>query len=859
MELSAVLRQTFWAHPVRLYILAGAATLPLLAGLWSAGLSRRLGVPVLRSLVVLLLGVATLGPALARMIEARSALVMLDASNSVTGEMRRWMGRLLQEQLGLGDSDPASVFAGRPVLTTVGRGLALLLSDGGCAPCLPQRTDLEAALRQGLQQTADPSQPLVLVTDGWENGGDALAAARALRAAQRRVYILTPPGARGFADVAVAALEAPGAVAEGAGFTLSATLANFNPVAVRGTLSLYENGRLLEVRPVVVGAGEQREVFVVRAQKAGLSSYRVRFAAADRARDAWPEDDVLERLVGVGARRHALILTRSARAASLLETVARRLGFVPTVLDPRGRGLDLRAADYRIVILNNVARADFSAGAQAALAAYVKAGGSLVMVGGDRSFGLGGWAGSPVAQVLPVVMEPPRVEVARHAVVLLIDKSGSMGRNDKLAYAKAAARTVTKSFKDDDLVSVVGFDSQPFVVVPLEPLGQSRGYFDQMVERLRARGKTYLLPALEMAGRMLAGAKASLRHVVILTDGRTGGTEQMYYDLVSRMRREGDITVSAIAIGREPNLPLLKSIVQYGGGALYQTDNPKELPQLVLQDLRPQPAGKTLVERSIVPYSVKPDRVLGALAGHPLAPLKGYVATKLRPAARLDVFAENAGRRIPIVASWHYGKGRALAVTTDASGRWSGPWIERGVFSPVWNGILDWLAPGAASAPKLDIAIGYGAGRIRLEAIDYAAGGRTPLKGALVTMPQGDKRQVALDQRAPGEFTASFAAPRPGVYTIELQGAAARTTALAPLGYALSPAVAAEIPRPEPNYLLLERIARMTDGSFNPRIAALPGLQRKVAERTSLTRYFVVAAMLLLVAEALLRRRTLWG
>src|SRR5205814_325503 len=137
--------------------------------------------------------------------------------------------------------------------------------------------------------------------------------------------------------------------------------------------------------------------------------------------------------------------------------------------------------------------------------------------------------------------------------VLIIDKSGSMGRSDKLTYAKAAARTVLGSLRDNDMISVIGFDSQPFVVVPLTPVSEAKPYFDQMVDRLAAKGTTVLLPALQQADHALASTGASVKHAVILTDGETGGTAEQYYDLVSSMHREGNVTVSTVAIGSPYN------------------------------------------------------------------------------------------------------------------------------------------------------------------------------------------------------------------------------------------------------------------------------------------------------------------
>src|SRR5436190_19117406 len=61
---------------------------------------------------------------------------------------------------------------------------------------------------------------------------------------------------------------------------------------------------------------------------------------------------------------------------------------------------------YRSVILGSVEAAAFTPEQLRMLADFVnKRGGGLLMLGGRRSFAEGGWGGTPVGEVLPVVME----------------------------------------------------------------------------------------------------------------------------------------------------------------------------------------------------------------------------------------------------------------------------------------------------------------------------------------------------------------------------------------------------------------------------------------------------------------------
>ena len=61
---------------------------------------------------------------------------------------------------------------------------------------------------------------------------------------------------------------------------------------------------------------------------------------------------------------------------------------------------------YRALILGSVEAASFTPDQLRMIADYVnKRGGSLLMLGGRRSFGEGGWAGTPVGEVLPVTLD----------------------------------------------------------------------------------------------------------------------------------------------------------------------------------------------------------------------------------------------------------------------------------------------------------------------------------------------------------------------------------------------------------------------------------------------------------------------
>jgi Ca-activated chloride channel family protein len=846
-----------FAHREMLYLLA----IPAIVALWglvNAREIRRVFAPLMRAIVLALFVVALANPQQVMHSEGAARPAIVDASASITPAMRAWTLKLIRDDLGLRAGDPAYMFASSAVPESIGAVETAFANGTGCAECGPGATNLESAL---YRIAADPDAhggPAVMETDGWQNRGDAARAISAIVSAEIRLDIFTPPGARSIPNVAMTALSLPPALEKAAPFALGVAMENLNDGPVTGTITIERDGALIDERKVTLARGSQRFDFPVRTETAGLASYTAAFKPDNPALDAYPADDSLKGWVGVGARRKVLILTDSARDAYYLGIVVNRMGLEPTVVPVTGAAWDGAASGYDAVLINNVPSERIAPAAQNAMAEYVRRGGSLAMVGGDSSFGLGGYADSPLADVMPVTMKPPQHKEKKRALVLIIDKSGSMGRNDKLTYAKAAAETVTKTLKDNDLIGVIGFDSQPFVVIPLQSVAQSRPYFDQMINRLSAHGQTFMIPALREAERMLGSGGAQVKHVVVLTDGETGGTAEMYYDLVSRMHHDAGTTISTIAVGQDANVDLLQAVARYGGGSYYQTDSPRNLPQLFVEDFRAHGGEITMVEKEFTPRSENPDAILKDLAARQMPPLKGYVSTEIKPRATMSMYVDRSGTREPVIASWRYGAGKAMAVTTDASGRWSGRWVLANVFQPLWDRMLAWMTPEMPAEPKIDVALGYNAGRINIKLTDYSAepGNTARLVTVLVTRPDGTRTETALTEEVVGELSGSIDAPAPGNYYFEVRSPAGKDKKFPPLAFTVSPSVNAELPRPEPNYGLLEQLASATGGRLNPSPAEVSTERATLERRVSMNPYLLVAAMIMLIGEALVRRLT---
>jgi hypothetical protein len=171
------------------------------------------------------------------------------------------------------------------------------------------------------------------------------------------------------------------------------------------------------------------------------------------------------------------------------------------------------------------------------------------------------------------------------------------------------------------------------------------------------------------------------------------------------MKQESKITVSAVAIGDQANIPLLKGIAQYGSGFFHHTYDPRTLPQLVAQQVREKPEPQTAAERDYPPLVVRGSELLANFRDRAYPPLRGFIETEIKRGAQLDLLVPKDDRRFPLLASWRYGRGKSVAFTTDMQGYWTRSWIPWGGLEDFWNSVFNWLRPPKESVPPHEVRI----------------------------------------------------------------------------------------------------------------------------------------------------------
>jgi len=358
-------------------------------------------------------------------------------------------------------------------------------------------------------------------------------------------------------------LVGPGRVDLGRVFELKAIIKNSVDTTAR--LRLFRDRDYLSEREVALSV-TKKDVFTFP-QALDSEGVYVYEALIEPSVDAMRENNRARALVIAAGKPKVLYVTRDVGegvAPSHTDYLHRALvqkGMEIVLLtDPSGMPTSLsEMQNYSTVIFNDISAYSLSTAQMKMIESYVHdLGGGFVMIGGENSFGSGGYYKTPIGEVLPVKMVPERKKQSL-SIALAIDRSGSMaapsGRYVKLDLAKEAAVSVVEFLTGKDQIGVIAFDAEAQEIVRLEKV-RAKGKIEDKIGTIRAGGGTDMYPALEIAYKRLLNADTQLKHVILVSDGKSQRADDAYA-LVGEMARD-KITVSTIAIGGDADREVMQ-------------------------------------------------------------------------------------------------------------------------------------------------------------------------------------------------------------------------------------------------------------------------------------------------------------
>ncbi len=635
-------------------------------------------------------------------------------------------------------------------------------------------TDIGAALRLAAALFPDDAQKrVVLLSDGNDTTGAGQV--EAVRAGARGIQVETRTIGLGAADeVLIERLGGPAVARLGEELELTAEIRS--TIAQPGTVRLFADGALAATQRVELRDGVTPVVFRVKPDEPGFHIFRV---VVEAGRDTFSQNNRADTATLVQGEPRVLVVAGSTEpAAELIAALRAERGQVETILPEQLPDDPATLSGFDSIVLVDTPRARLSTRQMDAIQVTVRDfGKGLVMVGGTKSYGAGGYRDTPLEAALPVDMRvKDREKQPDVALVVVIDKSGSMDachcntfdRSQavqlngvrKVDIGKEAILRAAAALTERDELGVVAFNEAAHWVVRTRPLSEI-GDLQADLGGIQPEGQTNIFAGLDQAVASLEKAQATRRHVILLTDGWSSSGQ--YDAILARMKAAG-ITLSTVGAGGGAN-PFLEELARRGGGRFYPAANPTSIPDIFLKETQ-QVSGQNIVEERFFPIQQASSPILRGLdAGLPA--LLGYNGTTAKSAATTVLVSS---RSDPVLAQWQYGLGRAVAWTSDATGRWARNWVGWSGFTRFFSQLVAWTFPGEESGGIEARFVTTPAGTtLRVESV--GADG-TPRDFYVTTVNMVDpglaSRRVELAQVAPGVYEAPLGELMAGAYALRV-------------------------------------------------------------------------------------------
>jgi Ca-activated chloride channel family protein len=504
-----------------------------------------------------------------------------------------------------------------------------------------------------------------------------------------------------------------------------------------------------------------------------------------------------------------------------------------------------RLDDYQLVIFNNWDMQNVPLARKTALEAFVKQGGGLLWIGGDRNVYVEKTEEDALERTLPAKIAPPRTPEGT-AVVLIIDKSSSM-EGKKMELARQAAVGVVENLRPTDQVGVLIFDNSFQWSVPLRR-ADDRVSIKRLISGITPDGGTQIAPALTEAYRKILTSKAIYKHIVLLTDGISEEGDSM---TLSKDAVANHVTISTVGLGQDVNRAFLEKVAQLADGKSYFLNDPSGLEQIVLRDVK-EHTGSTAVEKDVHPEVVNRAEILDGVGIETAPPLRGYVRFLARPTTDLIL---RAGPEDPLLVRWQYGLGRAAVFASDAKNRWAANWVAWPGFDKLWANIFRDLLPHAESS---EASAEFDRASNEL-VVDYRLGRNVTDPAAIPDIfafgPNGFQSPLKVAKIAAAHYRARVAiGDRQGLFRVR---PLAESRAFPEVGFYRQEDEMLEYGA---NDQLLHQVAEATGGRYNPALnTVFDSSGRAMPAALDLWPFLLALAVALNMAELAMRKwRGLW-
>jgi len=713
----------------------------------------------------------------------------------------------------------------------------------------------------------DKAKRIVLLSDGNDTGENTLDTARKLADAGIELYTVPLRNPQN-PEVLMEKLTIPERLKSGEPFEATATIRS--NAATTATVKLYVNGFLNGARKIDIKKGSQEVSFTNLKVDQGQSVLCE--AEVIPASDTILENNRAQATATIQGEPLVLIVDSDPARIQPLADALRQEKIKVEVRGPKGLPATLEdLQQFDLFILSDVSALNLTRDQMDMYRMWVQDfGGGFAMLGGENSFGVGGYYRTPVEQMLPVRMEhEDRQDTPIVAMLVELDRSGSMAElvhgQTKISLADQGAVLAMGVLQPRDLFGVTAVDTQVHNVVPLAHPDDKETASQKIMSINSSGGGIYIYTALMDAYRQLRDVNAKIKHVILFSDADdaeeknagemadgTPGTGTSF-DLVATMLSE-KITTSVVGLGTESDkdVEFLKQLAERGNGRFYLTNDIFTLPQIFTSETV-KVAQSSLIEEPFEAVQASHASLTDGIDWKQSPLLLGYNATKPKTTADMLLVTE---RGEPLLATWRYGLGQCAAFTSDAKARWASEWIAWPGFGKFWAQVVRGIMRKSGQS-NMQVTSRESGDKLLLH-IDAVSPDGNFINELPITVSSASSgsvtKTVEAHQDGPGSYTASVDLPPEGssVLAIHYQASGGGD-------YLLSHtrSYPKEFLTTDTNENFLQQLAAIGHGKYDPSGADIFARPAKmISRRFDLTNYFLILALLLFPVDIWLRRRS---
>jgi Ca-activated chloride channel family protein len=173
-------------------------------------------------------------------------------------------------------------------------------------------------------------------------------------------------------------------------------------------------------------------------------------------------------------------------------------------------------------------------------------------------------------------------------LALVIDRSGSMGDEHKLEYAKSAAIKLVNSLAPSDTFTLIAFDDSVNVLVPAQRV-TNKAHIRNLIAALQPGGGTNIFDGLSRAYEQVHKNLSAdgVNRVILLSDGEVtvGVNDPQRFHHLAASQVDQDIETSAVGVGIEFNEDLMLSLARDGKGNYHFLKDGADTQRVFAQEL----------------------------------------------------------------------------------------------------------------------------------------------------------------------------------------------------------------------------------------------------------------------------------